>query len=215
MILTDPDQVSQEVQAVQVSCSRGFRQMQKELAESKARIAQLEQAGQEAAAMAAIDAGGEQERLERRDIKARSRNGGIMTADPAAAPAVRNVPGWAQQFMQNSVGHVAPRDRVENRTVQARMSLPAEPVVAPVQQQPPVQHIPQQQQKVVQQPVYQPPQQQRPAWYERTKNSMSQNPQNSEMFKFLHEVAQTTDFTKQALAPSAGLDTRPRQAGSY
>lgn len=214
-ILTDDMPLSQEMQAVQVSCSRGFRKLQTENAALLARNAELEQIAKTGNAMLSLETAGEEERAERRDLKARGRNtaaaSGLMQKD---TNVVRNIPDWAARFVDPSIAHgsyVPPTQRTETRGVTARLSEPAAAPItrlAPVQQQQQPKQLEsvQQQQQQISRPL-------RPGMPDYS-NSMRNNPQNKELWNFLYDVTGNTDFTKGALATIAGVDMRRPQEGS-
>lgn len=228
-----PDMVSQEVQAVQVACSRGFRQMQARVKELEAQNAQLQSGLHEAANMSHIENAAIEEREERRGVKAGRRNAGMM--EPVQEPVSHNsgtqaLPAWAARFVgalnaNPNGGYVPPRDRVESRNVAARMSTPA-PTTPAAQHAQRQEYQQQQQQKQAPQPApvqkqqpvqQQQPQQQRPnkPWSHLTQKSMSNNPEQSELFSFLQDVMPTTDFGRFAMAPQRGMDLSTPTAGTY
>ena len=216
-ILTLPDPLSQEMQSVQVSASNGFRKLKAELAARDARIAELEAGALEAAAMAHIDPG-EDERLERRELKARGRTaaggGGMMT--PAQGVPERDIPDWAREFNQRAgVGNAyVPPSQRETRGVTARMSTPA-PAQAPATRPIPQKRQPQQQQQQPKQQQQQQQQQRSVPWAHRTKNSMRNDHESGEFWGFLADVTPNTDFAKGAMAPLQGMSIVPRQEGSH
>lgn len=205
-VLTDPSPLGQEVQAVQVACSRGFRQMQAELEKLKKRNGELEQTVALGVAMSNVDENAadlDGERGERRAIKAERRNKSLMQRDESAA--ARPVPEWAARFMGGYNGgaaegrYIPPADQAapipQNRTVVARRSEPVQP---PVQQQ--------QQQKFQEPPAAAAPSRfaRIPGYADRKANSMSTNADNAEFWRFTQDLMGSTDFTTGALATLAG-----------
>jgi hypothetical protein len=193
--MTDPSSLGQEMQAVQVACSRGFRRMQTELKELKERNSKLEQLAQTGAAMLNIDETDfESERSERRDLKAGRRN---ASAAAAETPVVERAPKpeWVMRFSDspaNQAGqYVPPADR---RAVNAgRRTAAAAPVAEPAAPAPPPQ---QPQQSGFRNYVGRP----------NNSQSMSQNLQNHELYQFLQDKLHNTDHTSGALAPLAGMN---------
>jgi len=220
-MLTDPKLVSQEAQAVQVACSRGFRQMQQKVQKLEEENAVLRETTKVGFALSNVDTVDEDERHERRQGKLSRRHAGegnndsLMQPDPEAK--IASLPQWAQNFVNpyyETGRYVPPSERRDLKA--ARTPAPAQTQQA--QQQPPPpsstraprqQAPPQTEQRDARMSRTQPQQPRlNPNYKGRPNNSksMSNNPDNHELYNFLIDVTSETDHTRGALAPLAGFD---------
>jgi hypothetical protein len=194
-VLTDSSPLGQEMQAVQVACARGWRRQQekiKELTDANNKLNELVKTG---AAMLNIEETDfeEDQRSERRDLKAARRN-----ADAAAAAPKADVPrpDWVMRFASSSAANPNQYERPTERRNVAAAAAAAPSSAKKAAAAAPEAAVPQQQQQQYSNYVGMP----------NNSQSCSRNPQNSEFFGFLHSLMGKTDHTTGALAPLAGAN---------
>ena len=199
-ILTSPDPLAKEMQAVQVSCSRGFRALQAENDRLKARNEELEKMADLAGKMSSIDnraSAEEQERLGRRDVKAAAQKAKRARQEQ---PQPREVPDWVQRFLPRGASL---EGYAQRRSVQAKRSEPMDTSDHndDVDEEEEEEAEQMQTRSVHANYVGRP----------RNNKSMARQGANREFWNFMKDKLPSTDFTTGALA---GMEI-PEREGQY
>ncbi len=224
-MLTSDDTIGRQAQAVQVSCSRGYRAMKQRLAELEARNGDLEKAVQLGQAVLDVEED-DLERHERRDLKAAARNtaaaapAGMMEADTAA---VVEPPKWLLAMTGGdrslNAPYRTPSFAGAGQPPQQRQltAASAASVQQPAQRQAAA-PAPRQKKSVAAAAAAAQPQQQqqqqgpRPlrSGYPVNEHSMRNSEWNRALWDFTKQLVPTTS-TNNALAPIAGADFERRE----